>query len=76
MGNMKKTMTISKQGKRAQSDFLHDLRTPLTVMKMHMEVFDMMKEYGDERKTKALLKMLTKQIHRFGKLIADFEKRK
>ncbi len=58
--------------KKALAKFTHDLRTPLSVMRMSLDIFEMSKEYKKGRKVKDFMKTIDKQLDKLLELIKDF----
>jgi len=62
---------ISKHPKNISfSDFCHDLRTPLTVMKCHIELLLMNREKGLDKDVVKTLKLLDKEIKRMTDMLS------
>ncbi len=70
---MSKTKVRKKLSpKKDLAKFMHDLRTPLSVMRMSLDIFEMSKEYKKSRKVNELIKTMDKQLDKLLQIIKDF----
>ncbi len=69
---MSKTQIPSEEAFRK---FIHDLKTPLSVMRMNLDLFELSEEYKlGEKKASDTVKMMNKQIDALLLILSEFEK--
>jgi signal transduction histidine kinase len=58
--------------KQELAKFTHDLRTPLSVLRMNLDLYELSKEKTAE-KTEEFVKAVNKQVEELLKIIQEFE---